>query len=85
MALLMTTIQKGMFQNASDKATACYATAHTWTDFMTELNKPRIVETPWCKQGGCEDIVKEKSGAESKMDEDATLTGSAKTLCIPLE
>lgn len=85
MASLMEEIQKGMFERASARAKACHSTASTWPEFMTELNKPRIVETPWCKKGCCEEKVKEKSGAESKMDEDATLTGSAKTLCIPLE
>ena len=73
-----------MFDQAQKKAQACYSTAYNWADFMTELNKPRIVETPWCKMDECEDIVKTKSGVESKMDEDATLTGSAKTLCMPL-
>lgn len=51
---------------------------------MSELNKPRIVETPWCKGEECEEKVKDRSGLESKLDEDATLTGSAKTLCIPI-
>jgi len=52
---------------------------------MAHLNAPSVVETPWCKEPSCEEKVKERSGIESKMDEEASLTGSAKTLCIPLE
>ena len=74
-----------MYQKAKEQAANCYSSADNWQSFMNELNKPRIVETPWCKDPKCEDQVKEKSGIESKLDEDATLTGSAKTLCIPLE
>lgn len=73
-----------MFQIAKSKVDAMKSTAQDWKSFMVGLNKPGIVETPWCKQNSCEEKVKERSGVESKMDEEASLTGSAKTLCIPL-
>lgn len=55
---------------------------------MTELNKKNVVLTPWCEGKECEEKVKERSGIETKeglFDAESSLTGSAKTLCIPLE
>lgn len=35
---------------------------------MIELNKMKIVETPWCKNDECEKNVKAKSAIESKIN-----------------
>ena len=32
-----------------------------WKSFMKELNKKKVVMTPWCKNDKCEDEVKVKS------------------------
>lgn len=52
---------------------------------MTELNKMQVIKTPWCTNDDCEDQVKDKSKKESESTEDVKLSGSAKTLCMPLE
>ena len=48
-----------------------------------------MVLAPWCNEDACEEKVKNRSGAESKenLDEkgEQALTGSAKSLCKPLE
>lgn len=56
---------------------------------MKELNKQKVVMTPWCKEAECEKKVKERSGIESKEQEEGEegqkMTGAAKTLCMPLK
>ena len=55
---------------------------------MTQLNSRNVVLTPWCQVAECEEKVKERSGIETKegvVEGENSLTGQAKTLCIPLE
>lgn len=76
-----------MFTNAEKKLKNSIVVAETWNDFMHNLNSLKIVKTPWCEVPECEDKVKERSGIESKMvkNEESTMSGSAKTLCLPFE
>jgi len=63
----------------------------TWEEFMVSLNKKNVCLAPWCDIEACEDEIKDKSKEESLQymldhnEEEAVLTGSAKTLCIPYE
>lgn len=54
---------------------------------MTNLNKLFIVKTWWCTEKECENEVKLKSKNESAAftDGELSLSGSAKTLCMPFE
>ena len=56
---------------------------------MKELNKQKVITTPWCKEAECEKTVKTRSGVESKEQEEGEegqkMTGAAKTLCMPLK
>ena len=66
---------------------------------MQELNKKNLVLTPWCNTKESEEVVKDRSSAESKafietIDEEGEggvkksieiLTGAAKTLCLPVD
>lgn len=76
-----------MYQIALKRLNERKKTASNWEEFMTELNKRNVVLTPWCENRHCEEKVKERSGIETKEISDAEnlLTGSAKTLCVPLE
>jgi len=62
-----------------------------WEDFMKALSEKKICMAPWCDVQQCEINVKDKSKEESikAMEEqnadEAQLTGSAKTLCIPFD
>merc|ERR1711957_281854 len=62
-----------------------------WKGFMDSLNEKNICLTPWCNVKACEERIKDHSKDESmqKMadanEDEAVLTGSAKTLCIPYE
>ena len=80
-------IHNTMLKNADLKMKAKIKKARNWKEFMLELNKMQIVETPWCKNSKCEDDVKETSGIESKENQDGegNLSGKAKTLCMPIE
>ena len=55
---------------------------------MTHLNSRNVVLTPWCQQDQCEKKVQERSGIETKqhlLEGEQSLTGQAKTLCMPLD
>lgn len=55
---------------------------------MEHLNQRNAVFTPWCNCEACEEDVKKRSGEESKLgnnENENLLTGSAKSLCMPLE
>ena len=58
---------------------------------MKNMDKKNICLAPWCDTVKCEQKIKEVSKEESlaKMmeanDDEVTLTGSAKTLCVPYE
>lgn len=85
---LLEKIQNNMFQNALNRLNERKKNASTWEEFMTELNKKNVVLTPWCEERHCEEKVKERSGIETKegmFDAENSLTGAAKTLCVPLE
>lgn len=82
------TIQHDMLARATAERDANIAHADNWDDFMTELNKKKIVMAPWCGSVECEENVNQKSKEESKSAEnegEEVLTGAAKTLCIPME
>ena len=54
---------------------------------MKNLNSRNVVLTPWCYEAACEEKVKERSGIETKeavLEGEGSLTGQAKTLCVPL-
>lgn len=75
-----------MFNNAKSKLHNNIVIADSWKEFIVQLNNLKIVKTPWCNESECEEKVKERSGIESKMskNEDQNMSGSAKTLCMPL-
>lgn len=69
--------------------------ADNWTDFMKAINERKQVMAPWCNTQESEIEIKEKSKEESLAalekqkeegnEEEALLTGSVKTLCIPID
>ena len=81
-------IQDQMYQKALERFNGKIKVASNWQDFMTSLNSRNVVLTPWCESKACEEKVKDRSGIETKenlAEGETTLTGQAKTLCIPLE
>lgn len=88
-----------MFENARKRLYDHVKVAYDWDSFMQELNKKNLVLTPWCNTIESEELVKERSSAESKafietIDEEGEggtkktieiLTGAAKTLCLPVD
>lgn len=91
MAVLMDTIHDEMFAKAKAARDSHLAHVDNWADFMKAMDKKFICLAPWCDQVKCEQKIKDTSKEESlaKMmeanDDEVTLTGSAKTLCIPYE
>lgn len=81
-------MQKDMYQRALDYRNSHIGRARNWEEFMAELNKKKIVLTPWCMGTECEEKVKKRSKEESLQAENTgeeVLTGAAKTLCLPME
>jgi prolyl-tRNA synthetase len=86
--ILLENIQEKMYQRALERFHEKVKAASNWQEFMTHLNSRNVVLTPWCEIATCEEKVKERSGIETKegvMDGEQSLTGQAKTLCIPLQ
>ena len=88
---LLDTIHNDMYNKAKAARTAFTKRASNWEEFMDALNGKNICLAPWCDTVQCEKNVKDQSKNDSlqKMaeanEDEVTLTGSAKTLCIPLE
>jgi prolyl-tRNA synthetase len=91
MVTLLDTIHDEMYKKALDARNSHMSEVDNWADFMAALDKKNICLAPWCDCVDCEKRIKEKSKEESlaKMqsanDDEVTLTGAAKTLCIPYE
>ena len=86
---LLEDIHTQMYEKATAARDSHLKTVDTWAEFMTAMNSRYIVLADWCDEKQCEEKIKDQSKEESMqameaMNEDeALLTGSAKTLCIP--
>jgi len=81
-------IHKQLFDAAKALKAEHTKTAHNFPEFIGHLNNKNIVLVPFCLGGDCEEKIKERSKNESvaqATDEVVGLTGSAKSLCRPLE
>ena len=80
-----------MYEKATVARDEHLKTVDNWDDFMAALGKKDIVLADWCDKVACEERIKDQSKEESMkamedMNEDeALLTGAAKTLCIPYQ
>ena len=80
-----------MYEKALGARAEHLKTVDNWDDFMAGLNNRDICLADWCDEVCCEERIKEQSKEESlkameDMNEDeALLTGAAKTLCIPFQ
>ena len=89
MQQLLEAIHQQMYQKAEAARDEHLKTVSNWDDFMAALNNRDICLADWCDEKECEERIKDVSKEESlkameEMNEDeALLTGSAKTLCIP--
>jgi len=89
---LLNDIHNYLFNKAREARDARLIRAMNWNDFINQLNKGNIILTPWCQQTKCEEDVKVRSSGmkeekvtdAQKKEEFIQLTGSAKTLCLPL-
>lgn len=59
--------------------------ARTWTEFMNHLNQGNMVLAPFADIMENEEMIKDKSKAESKEDTMLGQTGAAKSLNFPLD
>lgn len=87
----LTKIHTDMYNKALQARLDHVKNVDNWADFMSAISARNICLTPWCDIQDCEVNVKDRSKEESlaAMEEtnegEIQLTGSAKTLCIPLE
>lgn len=77
-------IQQEMFNRAKEERDSRMPNVLDWSEFMTELNKGNMCLAPWCDRPECEEQIKQRSKRDSN-EQEALLTASAKSLCIPLE
>jgi len=89
-------LQKDLLERATIKRDGRISKIKNWDEFMLWLDRGNLVLCPWCLEETCEETIKEKSGESSKekqriereKENEETgfgLSGSAKSLCIPLE
>jgi len=66
----------------------------TWKDFVQALKDKCMIMAPWCGEMAAEELIKKKSGemgpetfdlGEDGTDEVCTMSGAAKSLCIPFK
>ena len=84
---MLENIQELMYQRALQRFNDKAKHADSWEEFMGHLNTRNVVLTPWCEVKECEEKVKERTGIETKeslVEGETSLTGQAKTLCVPL-
>jgi prolyl-tRNA synthetase len=60
-----------------------------WDDVVPALDAKNVILVPWCRDGKCEDTIKERSSKKNDpdagpQDEKAPSMG-AKSLCIPFD
>ena len=85
---LLEQIYSDMYNRAKAERDSRIFDATTWEEFMKQLNKKNLILAPWCEAIECEEKVKARSKEESlalENEGEEVLTGSAKTLCLPLE
>jgi len=88
---LLEKIHHEMYEKALQARLSHVKEVDNWTDFMVALAGRNICLTPWCDEQQCEIDAKERSKEESikameeQNEDEAMLTGAAKTLCIPHE
>lgn len=89
MAKLLDSIHDEMYEKAKKARDENLHEIDNWDDFMSFLNQKKICLAKWCDTVECESKIKDQSKEESikymeeHNEEEAILTGSAKTLCIP--
>ncbi|CAK3930547.1 proline--tRNA ligase [Lecanosticta acicola] len=84
---LLETIQKDLFQKASDEYASHRKIIRDWKDFVPTLNDKNVLVVPHCLGGDCEDEIKKDSAGNiegQEVDARAPSMG-AKSLCIPAE
>ena len=77
-----------MLKKATEARDARIKEAGNWEQFMEVINSKCLCLTPWCNVQECECKVKDLSKQQSQKaadEEEESMTGSAKTLCIPLD
>jgi prolyl-tRNA synthetase len=86
---MLETIHTEMYNKALNERLSHVKNVDNWKDFMDALSGRNLCLAPWCNVKQCEKDAKERSKEESikamedKNEDEALLTGAAKTLCIP--
>lgn len=83
-------VQREMFEKAKSNRDKHVDVLTKWEEFVPSLDKKNICLVPFCETAECEENVKKNSAEESKRlahesSAESSITGAAKSLCIPLE
>jgi len=85
----LTQMQADMLQKATKERDSNIVKVTSWDAVMPALNQGKLILAPWCETIESEEnirrITKELSVQTSGGDTKQTLSGSMKSLCIPLE
>jgi len=92
-------MQKSLFAHAKEERDKHIVRCTSWDEFMQSLIKRNMCLCPWCNKTSCEEDIKVRSqndsitlaktnadaAAELAEEQATSLTGAAKSLCIPFE
>eukprot|EP00397_Hematodinium_sp_SG-2012_P019122 GEMP01019636.1.p1 GENE.GEMP01019636.1~~GEMP01019636.1.p1 ORF type:complete len:517 (+),score=107.09 GEMP01019636.1:300-1850(+) len=87
---LLDRIQKDMLARAADERDSCIEKVTEWKDVVPALAQRKMILAPWCETVESEEDIKaltKNTEAASEVREEGAapaLTGSMKSLCIPL-
>jgi prolyl-tRNA synthetase len=86
---LLKTIQADMYKKAKKEFDQHIVKLTNWKEVIPALDKKNVILVPWCEEGSCEDLIKERSGRkeliEGEVQDDRAPSMGAKSLCIPFE
>ncbi|XP_013406588.1 bifunctional glutamate/proline--tRNA ligase isoform X2 [Lingula anatina] len=81
---LLEDIQSSLFAKAKKIQDEYVALSHDWQDFCHQLDQKKIIMSPFCGEGECEEKIKKDSARDAVVEEGAPSMG-AKSLCYPFQ
>jgi len=81
---LLDAIHKSMFDKANGELQSHITVTEDWKTFCDDLDKKRIIMSPFCGGIECEETIKKDSAKDEPGDSGAPAMG-AKSLCIPFK
>ena len=77
-------MQQDLFTRAKAVHEDCKKIVTEWPEMINALTSKCMALVPFCGEVDCEETIKTRTAAESESEDPTALSGSAKSLCVPL-